>query len=357
MRMLPVLRAGVSTCWLACLLSLAAVPALAQSDSPLAGIARLQGEARTKALVEGARKEGELMIYHSSPVEDLRPLFEAFTKKHGIKVNNWRSSSENVLQRVIRETRANKFDVDFIENNSPEVEALRREKMLQRIDSPYLADMQPYTVPAHREWVTSTMDVFVHAYNTEKVKREELPKTYQDLLDPRWKGRLGIEAEDQVWFGTLLQDVGEERGLKLWRDIVSTNGVSVRKGHTLLTNLVASGEIPLALTVYNYKPPQLKEKGGKIDWFVMSPAVAQLRGIAVTAKAPHPHAAMLFLDFMLSDAQQMLAARHFVPASAKVPSPLGNTPIKVIDAGQAIDKYDQWTKLYEDTITKRAGSK
>jgi iron(III) transport system substrate-binding protein len=333
-----------------------AVPAFAQQSTPgIAAVMQLQGEARTKALVEGARKEGDtLMVYHSSPVEDLKPLFDAFTRKTGIKVNNWRSSSENVLQRVIRETRANKHEVDFIENNSPEVEALRREKMLQKVDSPFLADMQPSTVPAHREWVTSTLDVFVHAYNTEKVKKDELPKTYQDLLDPRWKGRLGIEAEDQSWFATLLQDLGEEKGLKLFRDIVATNGVSVRKGHTLLTNLVASGEIPLGLTVYNYKPPQLKEKGGKIDWFVMPPAVAQLRGIAVHAKSPHPHAAVLFLDFMLSDAQAMLAARHFVPASRKIPSPLGNTPIKIIDPGLSIDKQEQWIKLYEETITRRS---
>jgi iron(III) transport system substrate-binding protein len=333
-----------------------ATPAAAQTaPADIAAVNRLQGEARAKALLDGARREGELMVYHSSPVEDLMPLFDAFTKKYGVKVKNWRSSSENVLQRVIRETRAGRHEVDFIENNSPEVEALRREKMLQRVDSPFIADMQPNTVPAHREWVTSTLDVFVHAYNTEKVKREELPKTYQDLADPKWKGRLGIEAEDQVWFGTLLQDMGEEKGLKTFRDIIATNGVSVRKGHTLLTNLVASGEIPLGLTVYNYKPPQLKEKGGNIDWFVMPPAIAQLRGIAVHAKAPHPHAAMLFLDFMLSDAQPMLAARHFVPASRKVASPLGNTPIKVIDAGQAIDKQEQWTKLYEETIIKRGG--
>jgi iron(III) transport system substrate-binding protein len=345
--------------WIAVLLAAAfSLPAAAQAPSDVAASMKLTGEARDKALAEGARREGnELMVYHSSPVEDLKPLFEAFTKKTGVKVNNWRSSSENVLQRVIRETRAGKYEVDFIENNSPEVEALRREKMLQRVDSPYLADMQPYTVPAHHEWVTSTLDVFVHAYNTEKVRKDELPKTYQDLADARWKGRLGIEAEDQVWFGTLLQDLGEEKGTRMFRDIVAKNGISVRKGHTLLANLVASGEIPLALTVYNYKPPQLKAKGGNIDWFVMPPAVAQLRGIAITAKAPHPHAAALFLDFMLSDAQAMLAARNFVPASRKVASPLGNTPIKVIDPGQAIDRNDQWTRVYEDTITRKAGSR
>ncbi len=112
------------------------------------------------------------------------------------------------------------------------------------------------------------MDIFVQAYNTQKVKREELPRSYQDLLDPRWKGRLGVEAEDQAWFGTLLGALGRDaRAGTLFGDIVAANGVSARKGHTLLANLVASGEVPLALTVYNYKPQQLKEKGvATIDW-------------------------------------------------------------------------------------------
>jgi len=337
--------------WLA-----AAIPALVAAQvSDIAAVARLQGQAREKALAEGARREGEVMVYHSTQTEDLKPVFDAFTAKYGVKVRDWRSSSENVVQRIIAETRAGKHDVDFIENNAPEMEALHREKMLLRMDSPYFADLRPGTIPQHREWATSTMDVFVAAYNTDKVRREELPRSYKDLADPRWKGRLGIEAEDQAWFGTLLHDLGERDGANLFADIVSTNGMSVRKGHTLLANLVATGEIPLALTVYNYKPPQLKAKGGAIDWFVLPPAIAQLHAVAVPAKSSHPFAASLLFDFFISDGQALLAARNFVPANRKVPSPFGDMPIKFIDPVEAIDKQDPWTKLYEDTFIKRAG--
>src|SRR5438552_17725259 len=244
-----------------CALVASAAVAWAQPADPAAA-ARLEGEARTKALVEGARREGEVMVYHSSQTEDLKPVFDAFTRKYGVKVRDWRSSSENVVQRIINETRAGKREVDLIENNSPEMEALSREKMLLRMESPHFATMRPGTLAANHEYATSTIDVFVQAYNTQKVKREELPKSFEDLADPRWKGRLGIEAEDQAWFGTLLHDLGEAKGAKLFNDIVAKNGISVRKGHTLLAQLVASGEIPLALTVYNYKPPQIKAKGG-----------------------------------------------------------------------------------------------
>ena len=340
---------------LACAFAIAVPAAAFAQGADIAAVARLQGEARSKALVEGARREGEVMVYHSTQTEDLKPVFDAFTAKYGVKVRDWRSSSENVVQRVISETRAGKRDVDFIENNAPEMEALRREKMLLRMDSPHFADLRPGTLPAHHEYATSTMDVFVQAYNTEMVRKEELPKTFEDLANPRWKGRLGIEAEDQAWFGTLLRDLGEARGARLFNDIVTTNGISVRKGHTLLANLVASGEIPLAITVYNYKPAQLKAKGAAIDWIVLSPAIAQLHGVAVTAKASHPYAAMLLFDFFLGDGQAILAARNFAPSNSKVASPFGDLPIKLIDPAEAIDKQGPWTRLYEDTFIKRAG--
>jgi len=292
-------------------------------------------------------------VYHSTQLEDLRPVFDAFTARYGIKVRDWRSSSENVVQRVIRETRAGKHEVDFIENNSPEMEALRREKMLMRMESPHFADLRPGTLGAHQEYATSTMDVFVQAYNTEKVAKDELPKTFEDLASPRYKGRLGIEAEDQAWFGTLMRHAGEAKTVKLWNEVVANNGVSVRKGHTLLANLVASGEVPMGLTVYNYKPPQLKAKGAAIDWIVLQPAIAQLHAVAVVSKSTRPFSSALLFDFFLGEGQQLLAARNFVPSNAKVPSPFGDMPIKYIDPAEALEKQDAWLKQYEAIFTKR----
>jgi iron(III) transport system substrate-binding protein len=326
---------------------------LAQAD-PLAAIDRLQGEARTRALVEAAKREGEVLVYHSTQTEDLKPVFDAFTKKYGIAVRNWRSGSEAVAQRVINQTRAGKLEVDLIENNSPDQEALRRENMLRRMQSPHFPDMRPGTLSPHQQYATTTLDVFVQAYNTDKVKPDEVPRRFEDLLDPRWKGRVGIEATDDPWFGTLLGLMGEAKGEKLFRDFVAANGISVRKGHTLLANLVASGEVPLALTVYNYKPQQLKAKGAPIDWVVLQPAVASLHAVAVHAKAPHPHAAALLYDFFLGEGQELLAQKGFVPSSRRVPSPLEGIPIKGIDGGEALDKQEPWLRRFEEIFIKRA---
>ena len=131
------------------------------------------------------------------------------------------------------------------------------------------------------------------------IKKADLPKSYEDLTNPKWKGKLGIEAADYDWFSAVVGELGEEKGLKLFRDIVAKNGLSMRKGHTLLANLVVSGEVPLSLTTYLYKVLQLKNDGAPIDWFVLPPEVARSQGTGMARKAPHPHAAVLFMDFLL----------------------------------------------------------
>jgi len=333
-----------------------ASPGLPVYGASATEIALYQGADRDKRLADGARTERQLLIYTSAPVDDMAVLTAAFEKKYGIKANVWRASSEKVVQRALTEARSGRFDVDIIETNGPELEILHREKFLQEVKSPYLGQLVPQAIMPHREWVGTRLNIFSHGYNTKLVKKEELPKTYADLLDPKWKGRLGIEAEDADWFAGVIAELGEAQGLKLFRDIVARNGLSVRKGHTLLTNLVASGEIPLALTVYNYKAEQLKNKGAAIDWFVIPPAIARANGVALSKKSPHPHAAVLFYDFMLSDAQTLLLERDFVPTSKAVDTKLNKIPLKFVDPRVILDEMDKWTTLYNEIITKQSKS-
>ena len=340
------------------IVSVAAVfgsPAVAADPQPSAAIATYTGADRMQKLIDGAKKEGEITIYTSAPSDDMTALTAAFEKKYGIKAKVWRASSEKVLGRGITEARGNRFDADVYETNGPELEALHREKLLQEVKSAHLADLIPQAILPHGEWVSTRINIFSAAYNPKLIKKEDLPKTYQDLLNPKWKGKLGIEAEDADWFAGVIADLGEEAGLKLFRDIVAANGLSVRKGHTLLTNLVASGEVPLALTVYNYKAEQLKNKGAPIDWFVIGKnAIARPNGIGVARKSPHPHAAVLFYEFCITDGQQIFLQRDFVPTSKKIDSPLTKIPLKFVDVKTSLDDDAKWTKLYTEIITKQS---
>ncbi|TMH42642.1 MAG: extracellular solute-binding protein [Betaproteobacteria bacterium] len=310
-------------------------PAIAQvkANATAAEVGLYAGPERLRKLVEGAKKEGELNLYTSAQSDDMGLLVGAYEKKYAVKVNVWRASSEKVLQRAVAEARANRNTVDVVETNGPEMESLHREKVLQQVKSSHLADLIAPAIRPHGEWVGTRLNVFVQAYNTQAVRKEDLPKAWEDLLDPKWKGKLGIEQEDSDW--------------------LAGNGMSVRKGHTLLAQLVVSGEVPLALTVYNYKAEQFKGKGAPIDWFSIGTAIARPNGVGVARRAPHPHAAVLFYDFEISEeGQKILAQRDFVPTSRKIDTPLNKLPLKFVDARVTLDDYDKWVKLYEEIFGK-----
>ncbi|TMH21910.1 MAG: extracellular solute-binding protein [Betaproteobacteria bacterium] len=293
-------------------------------------------------------------MYTSGQAEDFNVLAKAYERKYGVKVTMWRAGSEKVLQRAVTEARGGRYSVDVVETNGPELEMLQREGLAQAVKSPHLADIIPAAKQPHGEWVGTRLNVYALAYNTKAVKKDELPKRYEDLADPRWKGRLGIEADDSEWLAGLAAQFGEAHVVELFKNIVQKNGISVRRGHTLLTQLVVSGEVPLALTVYNYKAEQFKNDGAPIDWFVIGKAVARPNGVAVMKRAPHPHAAVLWYDFELSEeAQRVLAKRDFVPTNRKVETPLNKVPLLVVDPKVMLEQQAKWTKLYEELFVKQ----
>jgi len=329
----------------------AIVPAAAQN------LFEYQGADRTAKLEAAAKKEGTLTFYTTIAEKDLQPVVKPFEAKYGIKVSIWRAGTDKVLQRTIQEARAGRHDVDVVHFGSPEMEALAREKILAPVSSPVHKDLLPGSVPNHREWAATILSVWVQAYNTGAVKKEELPKTWRDLLDPRWKGKLGIEAKDDDWFATVVQQLGgEPKGLDFFKELVAKNGISVRKGHTLLDNLVVSGEVPLALTVYNYMPEQAKRKGAPIDWFVISPAIARSNAVGVARNAPHPNAALLFYDYLLGpDGQKAMTSIDYVPTNTTVASPLKGVKIVQTNPIRSLDESQKWSKLFEEIIVRHGG--
>jgi iron(III) transport system substrate-binding protein len=353
-RVLKTILSGASAAALLTLGSNAFAQATVPSPAVTAA-ATYAGADRIQRLIDGAKKEGNVLnIYTSVPTDDMAIFTGAFEKKYGIKTKVWRSGSENVLQRTVTEGRAGRFEVDVVDTNGPELESLHREQLLQAVKTPLLADLIKPALLPHGEWVSQRLNIFTQAYNTNQVKKADLPKTWYDLLDPKWKGKLGVEAEDLDWFASVITELGEAKGLKLFRDIVATNGISVRKGHTLLANLVASGEVPLSLTIYNYKAEQLHNKGAPIQWFAIAPAFARPNGIGMLRRAPHPNAAALYFEFMLGDAQALMLKLNYVPTSKKADTDLNKMPLKFIDPKVTLDENEKWRNLYEQIITKQS---
>jgi iron(III) transport system substrate-binding protein len=338
------------TLGLASLSLITSTPAFAQTKS-LAELTALTGESRQQTLIEGAKKEGEVTVYMAHPSMPL--INAAFTKKYGIKVNAWRAGSEAVLQRVVTESRGGRNEVDLVENNAPEMEALHQEKLIQEMKSPYISGLMPQAVPSHKEWVGICIDIFTLGYNTQKVKKEDLPKTWADLLHPRWKGMLGVEAEDHAWFSYVLQALGEEKGSKLFKEMVAANEITVRKGHSLLAQLVASGEVPMAFSLYAWGVDQLKDKGAPIERFYIGEPIAQFQGLGVVKKTTHPHAAVLYYDFVLTEGQAILSKHHDVATSNQYDQAVKSVSMKFIDPITAIELNEKRQKIYQDIFVKR----
>jgi len=327
-----------------------ALPAFAQDASLL----RYEGADRLQKALPAAKKEGTLLLYTSFAEKDLPPLTAAFEKRYGVKVNVWRAASEKVLQRAVVETNAGRHDFDVVHTSALEMEALYREKILQPVAPAHGVELLAGAVRPHRGWIATYLSFWVQAYNTSLVRKQELPRTYQDLLDPRWKGRLGIEARVPEWYAAIVMDMGEEKGVRFFRELVAKNGISVRGGHTLLNNLVIAGDVPIALTMYQYITEGAKRKGAPVDWFVLEPVVGRMSGVGIARGAQHPNAALLFYEFMLStEAQQLLLQMDYVPTLAKLPSPLANRRFTLVDPAIAMDQHDKWAKSFDDVIVRR----
>lgn len=314
--------------------------------------ASLQGPDRTERLVAMAKKEGVINLYATMGQEQMTVIASAFEKKYGIKVNLWRASSENVARRTITEAQGNRFEVDVIESNSPELETLHREQLAQPVKTPFAAAMMREAIPVHGAWLGARINIFVQAYNTEKVKRDDIPKTWRDLADPKWKGKMAAEIDNTDWFATVVREMGEAQAVSLFQDIVRTNGVSMRKGHPVLASMVAAGDVSLVLSTYNYFIDKLrKDKGAPVSWTVLEPGIARISGVALARRARHPHAAVLFVDFMLSEAQSLFPGLDLIPANRSMGGLPQNVTWKFVDPAMLLSEAEKWTRLYQQVFT------
>ena len=305
-----------------------------------------RGADRDARLIEGAKREGSVVLYTSLAPTESQPLAAAFEQKYGIRVELWRALSDQVVRRAVTEAQARRYDVDVIETNGPEMEMLAREQLLAEFYSPHLADLPAEAIPAHRMWFPDRLNFYIVAYNTTKVQRSEIPATLAGFADPRWKGRIAVEATDAEWMATLIKTGRTDTGMDFFREL-SALGPDVRRGHVLLANLVASGEVQVGLTAYNSNVVPLKREGAPIDFVPVQPVVARPQGIGVATNAPHPHAALLFADYVLSqEGQELFESLGRVPASTRVESEL-------IDPATVLDEKDKWDTIWNDLFLTR----
>ena len=326
-------------------------PAQGAQPATTAITGQLEGPDRNERLIAGAKAEKTVAVYSSVRVDAMTDIVRAFEKKYGVKVDLWRGTAADILARVTAESRGGRRGVDIVEGASADIEPVERMHLFQDVRSPFFSELIADAVVNGRPWVSARLSVFAIAYNTKLVKPADLPKSYEDLVN--WKGKIGIEAGDANWLMMMADAMGEANAVKILRAIAAKPGFSPRVGHTLLANLVASGEIPLSLTIYTDAVEELKKTGAPIEMLNFEQILAMHNALGVMKDAPHPYAAMLFLDFFLSDAQPILAAHHYPTTNRKASHLPSGGIYRIMDSKRYIDESAKWNALFKDIITPK----
>ena len=258
-------------------------------------------ELKREAIIEGAKKEGKVQIYGLLAVPEHMQIIERFKEKYPfIEPSLYRATSERLYTRIENEARANAHLVDVIGVSGFQYYQLLKRGLIGKYESPERRSFDPAFKDKDGRWTAYYVNPMVTAYNTRQLTPQEAPKGYGDLIDPKWKGKLVMEEEEIEWFSTMMSFWGEEKGLAYMQRLAAQN-FTIRHGHTLMTQLVAAGEYPAAVIVYGPQTQMTRNAGAPIDWYALNPTVSGTNLMGIAARAPHPNAAMLYIDHMLSE--------------------------------------------------------
>jgi iron(III) transport system substrate-binding protein len=274
----------------------------------------------TARLVEGAKKEGKVLWYTALTIQDAEMLTRRFEQQYPfIKTETLRLGTESLLAKILTEARAGTFEADVIEIPGITGNILKKEGLFGKYISPEAQAYPASMKDPDGTWTSFFIHTLVLVYNTQLVKKEELPRSYEGLINSKWAKRIALRDEDFETFGMMLKVMGRDKGLNFMRRL-ATQGVELRNSFTLAVQGVASGEVPLGMNLYGTHTEQFKKKGAPVDWVPMEFVLTTVEPLAVAARAPRPNAARLLVDFLLSrEAQALMRERSRIPSRADVP--------------------------------------
>jgi iron(III) transport system substrate-binding protein len=310
---------------------------------------------RHDRLVEGAKKEGSVVFYGSITASESETLRKAFESKYPfLKTTQFRAGSDSLLQKILTEARAGRREADVFNIRSFEGNVLVERGLFAKYASPHSKFYRDDFKDREGHWTSFYMNPATIGYNTKLVPRAEAPKDWSDLLDPKWKGQMVMDREETEWFANMLKFTGREKGLQYMRRL-ATQGLTFRAGHSLMAQLVAAGEFKLGVVLYTPRMEVMKKSGAPIEWVRANPVIAYHYVVGVAAHAPHPNAARLFVDFLLSrEGQELLVKTARVPVRSDVkaepPTLVEGVNMMASDISLAKDYkkyYDEYRKVFK----------
>jgi len=324
-------------------------------------LGKLSGAERQKQLLAGAKTDGKAVLYGNINAEQLEKLRGDFERRYPVKLEVYRASGERIANRFLTETRSGQFLADVVGPSNEHLPALMKAGLVGRYESPERAAYPEALRDKQGYWTPYDYNIAVIAYNSRLVPPSDLPKKYEDFLEPKWKGNFAMDQDPDKSIMGWLKTWGVERTRKYLQGI-GKNDVVVRKGHTLLTQLLCAGEFKAAIDLYAYRLADLKHtKGCPVEISYTDPTPAAPSPLVVAKKTPRPYAAALLMDYLLSEpAQKILAefgrlsARRGVrPIYPELDTETKGVRILLLTPDDAVQLEKPYQQLREEFLLKR----
>lgn len=320
------------------------------AEESLAKINQLAPAERQAALVREAKNERSVIWYAPMNREDLRQFSSGFEAEYPfLKVEILTGGPQSLLNRIMTEYRAGKYNYDIINIRSSAIYTLKKANAVMRYDTPHRKALRQgfYDKEGYMNGIWASL--LVYLYNSQQVSRAQAPKTIDELLQPKWKGKMGIDQDADDWIAAILDYYGDEKGKQIVRSL-GAQQLNIRKGRTLVSQLVAAGEFPLQIDAHHHEAVSLRKAGAPIDYVFPEPfvPVKAVSSIVLARQSPHPHAAALLVDFMLSKKGQEIAFRQrrwpaFKELASGGPDDVGTRKTLVPDG-------EKWGSRYEELV-------
>lgn len=300
--------------------------------------------------IDGAKKEGSLIWYTSTNVEDITRIFAAFAKRYPfIKSEYSNAGSARLFNRILNEQRAGKVFFDLVAVRGVETHQLIAGGFLQPYLSPEAAAYPAGFKDSRGYWVDYFDSYNVIGYNTKLVPKDQAPKSWDDLLDPRWKGKIALDDEMFSWYAAMSVAWGRERAQRYMRALARQD-IQLRSGQTLIAQLMGAGEFHLGM-VLAHRIERMKRQGAPVDWVTtLDPITVSLHPIALAAKAPHPNAAKLFIDYLLSkEGQQLVLSIGRTPSRPGIDTEMAAKNLKLCPVPPELgEQYGKYLKEFRE---------
>jgi len=305
---------------------------------------------------EKAEAEGKLVWYASLGAGDARRIIDRFKEFYPkIDAQFYRAGDAQLMERMLAESRAGKFEWDVVSSTGYYAYKLKKRGMLAPYESPERKFIRAGHKDPQATWTSIYTNYTVLGYNSRLIGRDNVPKSHNDLLRPLWKGQIGLVSTAYEWFAVMLQSMGNEKGTAFMRELARQQP-QLRNGRTLLAQFVAAGETNSALAAYSQNFENLKRDGAPVDWVPLDPVYGNLNPMGLSAKAPHPSAGKLFVDFVLSKAgQETIREQRRVPDRVDVlpdPPKLAQGFTATFTSDEVYANFDRYVKLFQEIFGK-----